>query len=708
MNVQEMAELLRSANVGSREKIIPWWEKDADNPMYRYNRFKEEEKKGVAECVAACPVEALTEKVDGTGVTLFHLLMMSGFYQEAVVALDRGVDVDVPGTGCCGGLTPLMAVCSRGNEKMVRLLLDRGADSSRCDDEGRNAFHYLAGAGIYNISFVIEGRSKTMPQRENIARLLTGDINARDAQGRTPLEMMLQSTNTRFSCALAEVYIEKGADILSVDEEGNSLLITAVKNRHQTAALALMKEDSLINKPGSQGKTPLHVAVQTYGRGLCVALLDRHADRNIPDAEGKTPADLAREEYDKEIKQLFSPGGLKIDHLDNLATHSFFECTEEEKDALSMGLYLAEKLIREVDTDDDEEINAVLGILQSALREDENCRVLDMVARAGIDMTAPLYVGSGVECIRDHCLSAGYGVKVIRKFMELGVDMNQAVLKGRTPANIVASQEPRTCFLGEKDTYQEEAARLFSRESMEQVDDQGTAAIHQAVRHNYAEMLQVMIEKGVDVNLAQDEPAEAGNTPLHVAATWGSGECVKLLMAAGADDSLQNVKGETPAHLAVKERRYGGGMKVEERLSVLENLKHVDVAAGDGSTPLILLQQLDFSTRTELLPVLLEKGADVNHADNQGNTALHMACGYQCYKQIVKELIRAGADVNAANRNGDIPLHYVLRYGGQDSAVFMIKKGADYNRANNAGVTPAQIAAEKGYDTVLGLMTDIR
>ncbi len=151
MNVQEMAELLRSANVGSREKIIPWWEKDADNPMYRYNRFKEEEKKGVAECVAACPVEALTEKVDGTGVTLFHLLMMSGFYQEAVVALDRGVDVDVPGTGCCGGLTPLMAVCSRGNEKMVRLLLDWGADSSRCDYEGRNAFHYLAGAGIYNI-----------------------------------------------------------------------------------------------------------------------------------------------------------------------------------------------------------------------------------------------------------------------------------------------------------------------------------------------------------------------------------------------------------------------------------------------------------------------------------------------------------------------------------------------------------------------------
>ena len=36
------------------------------------------------------------------------------------------------------------------------------------------------------------------------------------------------------------------------------------------------------------------------------------------------------------------------------------------------------------------------------------------------------------------------------------------------------------------------------------------------------------------------------------------------------------------------------------------------------------------------------------------------------------------------------------------------KKGADYNRADNGGVTPVSLAAEKGYDTVLELMTDIK
>lgn len=708
MNVQEMADLLRSANVGNREKTVPWWEKDADKSMYKYNRFTEEEKKGVAECVAVCPVEVLAGETGGTGVTLFHLLVMSGFYEEAAVALDRGVDVDVPGTGCCGGLTPLMAACCRGNEKMVRLLLERGADASRCDGQGRNVYHYLAGAKIYNMSNASESRGKSMPQRKAIARLLGGDINARDAQGRTALEMMLQSENTRFSCMLAEVYIEKGADIFSVDEEGNSLLLTAVKNRHQTASLALMKEESLVNKPGSQGKTPLHMAVETYGRGLCIALLDRHGDRNAPDAEGKTPGELAQESFDGQIKQIFSPGGLKPNELGSLAGQIFFECREDETDALAIGLYLTEKLVREVDTDDDDEVKIVMELLQSALREDEECRALDAVARAGIDMTAPLYVGSRVECIRDHCLSAGFGVKVIRKLMELGVDMDEALQKGRTPANIVASHEVRKSFFGEKDNYEEEAARIFSRQSMEQVDDQGTTAIHQAVCYGHADMLRVMIEKGVDVNIAQDEPAEAGNTPLHVAAAWGREECAKLLMAAGADDTLQNVKGETPAHLLMRKRRYGGDMKVEERLAVLQALKHVDVASEDGSTPLLLLQKLDYSTRTEVLPVLLEKGVDVNHADNRGNTALHVANEYQCYKQITKELIRAGADVNAVNKDGDTPLHYVLRYGGQECAVFMIKKGADYNRANNAGVTPAQLAAEKGYDTVLGLMTDIR
>ena len=86
------------------------------------------------------------------------------------------------------------------------------------------------------------------------------------------------------------------------------------------------------------------------------------------------------------------------------------------------------------------------------------------------------------------------------------------------------------------------------------------------------------------------------------------------------------------------------------------------------------------------------------------NTALILNAENQCYKDVIKELVRAGADVNMADNNGNTALYHALRYGNQEAARFLIKKGADYNRSNNQGITPMQVAVEKGYDTVLELM----
>ena len=79
-----------------------------------------------------------------------------------------------------------------------------------------------------------------------------------------------------------------------------------------------------------------------------------------------------------------------------------------------------------------------------------------------------------------------------------------------------------------------------------------------------------------------------------------------------------------------------------------------------------------------------------------------------CFKDIVKGLVKAGADINVSDNQGNTALYYALRYGNQEVARFLIKKGADYNHTNNKGESPVQIAVEKGYDTVLELMTDIQ
>lgn len=711
MTEKEMTELLIKSE-SNRGKYVPWWETDSDDQMYRYDRFSEEEIRDVTACAAACTVEALSAPAGSMGLPLFHLLVWCGFYDAAADALQRGMDASLPAAGRDGaqggaGVTPLMVAAFRGNLEMVRLLLENGANADACDAKGRSVYHFLAGRRIGDMANAFEIIKNGMDQREPIARLLTGDINARDDQGMTPLEGLLYGSNANFSWALAEAYIDKGADVQGKDEEGNSLLLTAIGNNHITAALKLMKNKELLNLPGKGGQTPLHLALERHRLELCMALLEHHADKNIPDEKGRTPKDIALERDDADYRQLFTTGRLKLSTLSRYTSNAFAGFSLDRRDEISMALYLAHRLIREVDTDDDEEMGMILGILYSALLNDKKCQVLDMLREAGIDFLAPIHSGGGVECIRDYCLSGNYGVKVIRRFLDMGLDMDEAVIKGRTPANIVASQRARTMIGSKKDDYFEAAAQFFSCESMQQLDDRGTSALHEAARNGHVDMLRVMLEKGADVNLTQDAPADAGNTPLHIACIYGNADVVKLLIENGADDTLQNVAGETPAHLAVMKKKFGGDLSDRERSGVLEALEHVDMERNDGKTPLMLLQYMNINTVMEIMPILLEKGADAGHADAAGNTALHIITQQHSYKGIVKELVRAGADVNAVNAEGVTPLHLALRYGDQESSIFMIKKGADYNHADNKGVTPVQIAAEKGYDTVLDLMTDI-
>lgn len=688
MEIKEMREMLAKSAQSNRSQYVPWWEGDFDNFAYKYEVFSEEQIHKLEECAAGCQKADLEEAAESSGFTLFHLLVWHNLYSavEKILAEGRS-DVDL--TDCRErGITPLLLACFCGNLAMARLLLAHGADASRRDTAGNNGYHYLAGARIEGLTLPHHCQENTTGQRPGIAQLLTADINAKNADGFPPLALLLERNNADYSCALTDILLEKGADTDFTDENGNTLLLKAIEHHHMTAALRLMKCGDMIRRENKDGISPLRLARNYCLEGLSIILQDHGA--TLPD-------EIVR---------------IDMNNLSRITGNTFINHSSGKQDTVEIALELSKKLIGMIDPDDDDELKYVLDILNNALMDDENCRILDICMEAGIDFTAPICTGGNITCLRDQCLSGNSGVKAIRKLAALGVDLESAVIRGRTPVNIIASKPERNMlFDNKKDTYFENAAPFFSKESMEQVDNDGTTALHYAARYNHLEMLRVMIEKGADVNLTEDAPAEAGNTPLHTACIHGNAEIAKLLIASGADDTLQNVNGEIPAHLAVMKKRFGGDLEARQRAALLRELKTLDMARNDGKTPLmLLLQDQGINTCQELLPLFLERGVDVNRRDNRGNTALLCNTGTlnQCFKDIIKELIRAGADVNIANNEGNTALHYVLKYSTQDIARFLVKKGADYNHANLQGVTPAQIAVEKGYDTVLELMTDIQ
>lgn len=709
MNIQEMTDMFVNSFESNNGKYIPWWDGDHENSNYYYDIFRKEDIEGVHNCVMSYDKADLLKPVGSMGVTLFHMLVWHNFYDEVKYLIDEGIDVNVKGesgTGIlkdvCIGVTPLLLACYQGNAAMAELLINAGADICAVDEKGRNAYIYLS-SYINNLSRGYECVNKSLLQRRKIVRMLGDGISAKDNEGMTAFEYMLQGNRTDMSWALSKAFIEKCADCEVVNAEGDTLLIQAIKNYHMTAAIELSHIEEIVNKQNNEGKTALHYAVYNGNMQLCMALMDRGADKDIKDNDGITPLDMAADS-DEDIEKYIKTRRIDLENLGRITSNAFAMISDDSYDDISIAIYLAEKFINEIDTDDDDEMFKIVDIMYNALTADDNCTVLDICKKAGIDFVQPIYYGGLVTYLRDECLGGNYGIKVVKKYVEMGIDMNEAVIKGRTPVNIVASKEERNMFGSEKDDYFEKIIDYVSVDSIEQLDNEGMSAIHYAARRNHSDMIKAMAAKGADINITEDEPACSGNTPLHEACEMGNKEAVKVLIEAGADDTLLNVNGITAAHYAVKERNFGKEINEEDRIAILEILKNIDVSSSDGKTPLMLAQSLDINSAYSVTTLLIDRGADVNKIDNDGNTALILNTKNNSYKNTVKALIKAGADVNVLDKNGNSALYYALVDGDQESARFMIKKGADYNHENNNGVTPMQIAVEKGYDNVLEMM----
>ncbi len=382
---------------------------------------------------------------------------------------------------------------------------------------------------------------------------------------------------------------------------------------------------------------------------------------------------------------------------------------KNDREYMENSLTLFEKLLHKVDQDEDDEMEMVIEAADGIIGwEGPVERVLELMAEAGVSFTGPRYYQRELTNLRDHLLEHRLSTRLVVKMAQLGIDLNEALVKGRTPAFIIASRERMRTWGSNANEVEESYARLveeyFSVESMEALNAQGTSAAHEAVRRDHHEMLEAMLKKGVNVNVTEDQPQVAGTTLLMTACAYGFPAAVKLLMDAGADDSLKNVQDETAAHIAVSVKVRFKKISNEDRVKMLQCLKHVDIPGRNGVTPLMAAQNYDLHASYILTPVFIEKGADVNRADDNGNTALMLHAEWYCDKEVFKAMVKAGYDVNARNRAGNTVLHYAMKNKSSEVAVYLIKKGADVNVANEKQETPMQIAVEKGMDEVLAFL----
>lgn len=117
----------------------------------------------------------------------------------------------------------------------------------------------------------------------------------------------------------------------------------------------------------------------------------------------------------------------------------------------------------------------------------------------------------------------------------------------------------------------------------------------------------------------------------------------------------------------------------------LDDLKN-DMNQGDdhGFSP---LHWACLSGRTNIVDMLLNRGARINATNMGDDTALHLASSHG-HLDCVSLLLKNKADVNALNEHGNTPLHYACFWGFQAIAEELLAYGAQANVANVEGYTP--------------------
>jgi ankyrin repeat protein len=172
----------------------------------------------------------------------------------------------------------------------------------------------------------------------------------------------------------------------------------------------------------------------------------------------------------------------------------------------------------------------------------------------------------------------------------------------------------------------------------------GTTPLHLLAQRNFPTLLRSLLA-------AKANPAAAnaaGDTPLHLAARAWHSNSVQLLVFGKAPLNATNRDGTTPLRNAVEGGLTGSAAQLIDAGASLTN-------GVDGTTLLHLAAR---GYNGELVTLLLRHGLDLEARDGMGRTPLRSAVETRSWPPL-RELQQRGADLNAADTNGNTALHHL-------------------------------------------------
>lgn len=182
--------------------------------------------------------------------------------------------------------------------------------------------------------------------------------------------------------------------------------------------------------------------------------------------------------------------------------------------------------------------------------------------------------------------------------------------------------------------------------------------------------------------------------PLFRAAESGNAECVRALIAAGADPQARDYTRRTAMFHA---------KSVEVVRTLLQAGLLLDEVDEYGHSPLYDAVS-DGESALPRIRALIEAGANVNATSSYGYTAFMSAVGSGRYPELLRLLVQGGANPHALSEHGNNAFHAALdvdfeanaEESVRDTLGYLKELGVNIEHRNMSGQTPLAFAIEHG------------
>ena len=230
--------------------------------------------------------------------TTLHAASAGGHDKVVQMLLDKGADVNAQGGRYSNAL---QAASFGGYNKVVQMLLDKGADVNAQGGRYSNALQ-AASFGGYNkvVQILLDKRADVNAQggyygnalqaascggHEEIARLLLDKGADFDAQGGSLVNALI-AASLGGHIKVVQILLKRGVEtnVQAQNAYGNALYIASWRG-HNKVVQMLLEHETDVNIPGGVYNNPLSAAVHSGNQQIVQWLLEAGADPNIQGGE---------------------------------------------------------------------------------------------------------------------------------------------------------------------------------------------------------------------------------------------------------------------------------------------------------------------------------------------------------------------------------------------------------------------------------------